>query len=338
METTATAPQTDTSYLGMRLPHPFIAGASPFGYRLDTIKRLEDAGCAAVVLHSLFEEQITLATEGRVMHMDPLDGQFAETLAHFPPASEYPLTPDAYAEHINRAKSAVKIPIIASLNGRSRQSWLRFARVIEQAGADGLELNIYDVVTSLTAPAAAVEHDIVSMVREMKRILTIPLAIKLPPYFTAFGNLAKELDAAGADGLVLFNRFYQPDIDVKTMEPFAQLELSTNAELRLRLQWIAILHGRVRPSLALTGGVATPDDGIKAVLAGADVVQMVSALLRHGPEHIAIMRRGLERWMEWHKFSRLDEVRGRCSLKRTQNPAAFERGNYIRTLHSWVRP
>jgi len=337
METTATALQTDTSYLGLRLPHPFIAGASPFGYRLDTIKRLEDAGCAAVVLHSLFEEQITLGFEGRVRHMDPLDSQFAETLAHFPPASEYPLTPDAYVEHVSRAKAAVKIPIIASLNGTSAESWLRFARIIEQAGADALELNLYDIVTSLATPAAAVETEIVSIVKELKRLLAIPVAVKLPPYFTAFGNVARQLDAAGADGLVLFNRFYQPDIDIKTLEPFAQLELSTSAELLLRLQWVAILHGRVRPSLAVTGGVETPNDGIKAVLAGADVIQMVSALLRHGPAHIDIMRRGLERWMEWHKFSRLDEARGRCSLKRTSDPAAFERGNYIRTLHSWIR-
>jgi len=337
METTAAALQTDTSYLGLRLPHPFIAGASPFGYRLDTIKRLEDAGCAAVVLHSLFEEQITLAIEGHVRQINPLDDDFAETLAHFPPARDYPLGPDAYADHIRRAKAAVNIPIIASLNGSSVQSWLRFAQVIEQAGADGLELNLYDVVTSLTTPAAAVEHDIVGIVKELKRMLRIPLAIKLPPYFTAFGHLARELDTAGADGLVLFNRFYQPDIDIKTMEPFAQLDLSSSAELRLRLQWIAILHGRVRPSLALTGGVETPDDGIKAVLAGADVVQLVSALLRHGPAHIGMMRRGLERWMEWHKFTRLDEARGRCSLARTRDPAAFERGNYIRTLHSWIR-
>jgi dihydroorotate dehydrogenase (fumarate) len=321
-ETTATL-QTATSYLGLRLPHPFIAGASPFGYRLDTIRRLEDAGCAALVLHSLFEEQIS--------------PRFAETMAHYPPESEYPLTPDAYAEHISRAKAAVTMPIIASLNGTTGQSWLRFARVIEQAGADALELNLYDVITSLTTPAASVEHEIASIVKELKRLLKIPLAIKLPPYFTSFGHLARELDAAGADGLVLFNRFYQPDIDIKTMEPMAQLDLSTHAELTLRLQWIAILHGRVRPSLALTGGVQTADDGIKAVLAGADVVQLVSTLLRHGPPHIGIMRRGLERWMDWHKFTHLDEARGRCSLQRTADPAAFERGNYIRTLHSWIR-
>jgi len=336
----ATAPaalQMDTSYLGMRLPHPFIAGASPFGYHLDTIKRLEDAGCAAIVLHSLFEEQIGYAVEGRVLHMDPQDPRFADTIAHFPAATDYALTPDGYAEHVSRAKAAVKIPIIASLNGRSGQSWLRFARVLEQAGADALELNVYDVSTNLTTSGLAVEHEIAATVKELKRLLTIPLAVKLPPYFTAFGHLAKELDTAGADGLVIFNRFYQPDIDIKTMKPFVQLELSTSAELRLRLQWVAILHGRIRPSLALTGGVATPDDGIKAVLAGADVVQMVSALLRHGPAHVGMMRRGLERWMEWNKFTRLDEVRGRCSLERTSDPSAFERGNYIRTLQSWMR-
>lgn len=336
--TTAVALQTDTSYLGLRLPHPFIAGASPFGYRLDTIKRLEDAGCAAVVLHSLFEEQIAFAVEGRVLHLDPVEPRFADTIAHFPPASTYPHTPDAYAEHIRRAKAAVTIPIIASLNGTSGQSWLRFARIIEQSGADGLELNLYDVATGLTTPGAAVEHGIVAIVKELKRILTIPVAVKLLPYFTAFGHVAKELDAAGADGLVLFNRFYEPDIDIKTMAPLVELELSTSAELRLRLQWIGILHGRVRPSLALSGGVATPDDGIKAVLAGADVVQLASALLRHGPDHVGIMRRGLERWMEWHEFSRLDEARGRCSLERIQDPSAFERGHYIRMLQSWTRP
>lgn len=337
METTATVAQTDTSYLGLRLPHPFIAGASPFGYCLDSIKRLEDAGCAAVVLHSLFEEQITLALEGRVRHLDPSDRQFAETIGHFPQADDYPFAPDAYAEHIAKVKSAVKIPIIASLNGTSGESWLRFARIIEQAGADALELNIYDVITSLATPATAVEHAIVSTVSELKRLLRIPLAVKLPPYFTAFGSTARQLDAAGADGLVLFNRFYQPDIDIKAMAAHPQLELSTSAELLLRLQWVAILHGRVRPALALTGGVETPDDGIKAVLAGADVVQLVSALLRHGPTHVGAMRRGLERWLEWHKFNRLDEARGRCSLKSTRDPSAFERGNYIRTLHSWVR-
>jgi dihydroorotate dehydrogenase (fumarate) len=328
--------QTETSYLGLRLPHPFIAGASPFGRQLDSIKRLEDAGCAAVVLHSLFEEQITSVYEGRIHHMDPDDREFEKTLADFPPASDYALGPDVYAEHIYRAKQAVKIPIIGSLNGTSPESWLKFARLIEQAGADALELNLYEVVTSLETPAAAVEAQLTGIVREVKSILRIPLAVKVSPYFTAFGNLARRLEAAGADGLVLFNRFYQPDINIKTLITTTEVSLSHSEELLLRLRWLAILYGRVRPSLAATGGVSTPDDGIKAILAGADAVQLVSALLRHGPTHVETMRLGLERWMAWHKFERLDEVRGLLSLQQTEDPAAFERASYIRTLHSWA--
>ena len=326
---------TTTSYLGLRLPHPFMAGASPLGYHLDSIKRLEDAGCAAVVLHSLFEEQITLATRGRIRHRDPLDQEFAAALADFPAAGDYPLGPQEYAAHISQAKAAVKIPVIGSLNGTSAESWLTFSRIIEQAGADALELNLYEVVTDLNVPSMAVEHQIVEIVKELKRTLKIPIAVKLSPFFAAFGNLAHQLDLAGADGLVMFNRFYQPDIDIKTMRPSPQVELSTSAELLLRLRWLAILHGRVRPSLAVTGGVATPNDGIKAVLAGADAVQMVSALLRHGPAYVSAMRLGLEHWMEWHKMTSLDDVRGRVSLKQTKDPAAFERANYIRALQSW---
>jgi dihydroorotate dehydrogenase (fumarate) len=326
-----------TSYLGRRLPHPFMAGASPLGYHLDTIRRLEDAGCAAVVLHSLFEEQITLAHHGRVRHRDPLDHEFAEALADFPATSDYAMEPDEYAEHVSRVKQAVAIPVIGSLNGTSAESWLRFARMIEQAGADGLELNLYEVVTDLSMPSATVEHLLVETVALLKRTLTIPVAVKVSPFFAAFGNVARRLDAAGADGLVLFNRFYQPDIDIKTMKASPVVELSTSAELLLRLRWLAILYGRVRPSLAVTGGVVTPNDGVKALLAGADVVQLVSALLRHGPGYLSAMRRGLEQWMEWHKLPSLDLVRGRVSLEKASDPAAFERANYIRTLQSWNR-
>jgi dihydroorotate dehydrogenase (fumarate) len=329
--------QTETSYLGFRLPHPFIAGASPFGRHLDSVRRLEDAGCAAVVLHSLFEEQITAARGGRIRQMDPQDRAFAETLAEFPRAEDYPLGPDAYAEHISRVKQAVKIPVIGSLNGTSPESWLKFARIIEQAGADALELNPYEVYTSLTVPAAAIEAQLAGIVAELKRIIRIPIAVKVSPYFTAFGDMARRLATAGADGLVLFNRFYQTDIDIKAMRPMIHVELSTSSELLLRLHWLAILYGRVRSSLAVTGGVVTPDDGIKAILAGADVVQMVSALLRHGPSHVQTMRLGLERWMEWHKLETLIEVRGRVSLQRTADSAAFERANYIQTLQSWGR-
>ena len=329
--------QTDTSYLGFRLPHPFIAGASPFGHRVDTVKRLEDAGCAAVVLHSLFEEQITQARDGRIRHMDPRDHTFDEVLARFPAAGDYPLGPDAYAEHIRRVKQAVAIPVIGSLNGGLTESWTRFAQVIEQAGADALELNLYQVVTDLDEPGAAVEHRLASIVKELKRILHIPVAVKLSPYYTAFANVARQLSQAGADGLVLFNRFYQPDIDIKTMTVETEVELSTNEELRLRLRWLAILHGRVTASLAITGGVSSPQDGIKAILAGADAVQLVSVLLRHGPGYLHLIRQGLERWMEWQKVSCLDEVRGRVSLERISDPAAFERAGYIRTLQSWGR-
>ena len=312
-----------------------MAGASPFGYHLDSIKRLEDAGCAAVVLHSLFEEQITLAARGNIHHRDPLDEEFAAALADFPAAGAYPLGPQEYAAHISQVKAAVKIPVIGSLNGTSAESWLTFSRIIEQAGADALELNLYEVVTDLNVAGMAVEHQIVEIVKELKRTLKIPVAVKLSPFFAAFGNVARQLDLAGADGLVMFNRFYQPDIDIKTMRPSPQVELSTSNELLLRLRWLAILHGRVRPSLAVTGGVAVPNDGIKAVLAGADVVQMVSALLRHGPAYLSSMRLGLEHWMEWHKLTALNEVRGRASLKETKDPAAFERANYIRALQSW---
>lgn len=296
---------TSTSYLGFRLPHPFIAGASPFGYHLDTVKRLEDAGCAAVVLHSLFEEQITLAQEGMISHMDALVSQFAEPLAYFPSSEDYAFTPVAYAEHVSRVKQAVGIPVIASLNGRTTEAWLRFATVIERAGASALELNIYEVVTDLNVPGMAIEHQLSDVVKELKRILKIPVAVKLSPFFAAFGNVAQQLDQAGADGLVMFNRSYQPDIDIKTMEAVPRVELSTSAELLLRLRWLAILHGRVRPSLAVSGGVATPNDGIKAILAGADAVQMVSALLRHGPAYVSVMRRELEQWMDWNNITRI---------------------------------
>jgi dihydroorotate dehydrogenase (fumarate) len=326
---------TSTSYLGLRLPHPFIAGASPFGQRVDSVKRLEDAGWAAVVLHSLFEEQITASRSGWIRHMDPADKLFAEELAYFPPSDDYAFGPDEYAEHINRLKQAVRMPIIASLNGTSPESWLKFSTIIEKAGADALELNLYELVTSFSVPAAAVELKLAGIVKELKRLLKIPIAVKVSPYFTAFANVARQFEDAGADALVLFNRFYQPDIDIKTMAPVVDLALSRSDELRLRLQWLAILFGRVRPALAVSGGVATPDDGIKALLAGADVVQIVSALLRHGPTHVDAMRQGLERWMAWHHFERLDEMRGQGSLERIGDVETFERAQYIRTLQSW---
>jgi dihydroorotate dehydrogenase (fumarate) len=325
---------TRTSYLGMRLEHPFVAGASPLGYQLDSVKRLEDAGCAAVVLHSLFEEQISRAYSWRVADINVHEKDFTDILEAFPEPEEYPQSPDAYAEHVYRVKRAVRIPIIGSLNGRSGESWLRFARVIEQAGADALELNLYEVVTQLNASSVAIEERIVDIVRNLKRLIKIPIAVKLSPFFTALGTLAAQLDAVGADGLVLFNRFYQPDFDIRTLKSAPQAELSTSTELLLRLRWIALLHGRIRPSLALSGGVAVKEDGIKAILAGADAVQVVSALLRHGPGYVATLRKGLEDWLAWHKMHTLDEARGLMKLA-SSDSASFERGHYIRTLHTW---
>ncbi len=235
--------------MGLKLPHPFIGGASPFGRHLDGVKRLEDAGCAAVVLHSVFEEQITQGRSGKVRHMGADDEQFAETLSHFPGVQDYPLTPDDYAAHVTRVKRAVGIPVIASMNGSSAESWLRFAKVLEQAGADAIELNLYEVVTDLTTPSIAVEHQLVGIVSDVKRLVKIPVAVKLSPFFTAFGNLARQFDEAGADALVLFNRFYQPDIDIKTATVVPRAELSTSAELLLRLRWIAILL-RARAAVA----------------------------------------------------------------------------------------
>lgn len=327
---------TETTYLGLRLRHPFVAGASPMGYSLDHVKRLEDGGCAAIVLHSLFEEQITQEREGRIAGRTVGERDFADIHAHFPEPSSYPLTPDEYAEHIRRLKQAVSIPVIGSLNGRTKAAWLKFATAIEEAGADALELNMYQVVTDLSVPAAHVEAQLVGIVEEVKDLVRIPVAVKLSPFFTAIGNLASRLDQAGAAGLVLFNRFYQPDINIHTRRVSTHAELSGSSELLLRLRWAAILHGRIKASIAVTGGVAVPADGIKALLAGADAVQVVSALLRHGPAYIAAMRRGLEDWLERQQLESLDEVKGSLSLKSSRDPGAYERAHYIKVLHNPV--
>jgi len=326
-----------TTYLGLTLAHPFMVGASPLADHLDTVKRLEDGGSSALVLHSLFEEQISLAESGRIHHMDPLEKQFADALSGFPLPERYALSPHEYLEHLRRVKSAVHIPVIASLNGMTAEAWLKFATSIEQAGADALELNMYEVATEPSDSGAGIEKQIRNVVEELKRHLTIPIAVKLSPFFTAFGEMAHRLDQARADGLILFNRFYQPDIDVTTMTAVPHLELSTSAELLLRLRWVAILHSRLRCSLAITGGVATPTDGIKAILAGAHAVQMVSAILRHGPSYFTAMRDGLMRWMESKELPSIDHVRGRVD-GRSADMKLLERANYLRTLQSWPTP
>jgi dihydroorotate dehydrogenase (fumarate) len=324
-----------SSLMGLKLSHPFVAGASPLGRHLDTVRRLEDAGAAAIVLPSLFEEQVTMAADGLIRHAEPSDARHAAALKEFPATSDYAYSPQEYAEHIARVRNAVSVPVIASLNGTTAESWLTFSRLIEQAGASALELNMYEVMTDVRVSSAAVEHQLIQVTSDLKQFLKIPVAVKLSPFFASVANLARRLDHAGADALVLFNRFYQPDIDIDTMTACTHVELSTSAELPLRLNWLAILHGRVRPSLVAAGGVEAPEDGIKAVLAGADAIQVVSTILRHGPEYFGTLRAGLERWMERHHVEHIDEIRGRVSLKQAPDPGAFERAHYIRTLHSW---
>jgi dihydroorotate dehydrogenase (fumarate) len=325
----------ETSYLGLKLAHPFMVGASPLGASLDSLKKVVDGGSSAVVLHSLFEEQITLEAAGKIYHMDPHDPQFADILRHFPRLDHYRLSTDGYLDLLRRAKETLGVPVIASLNGTTGESWLKFARALEQAGADALELNMYQVVADMDESAQAVEGRLRDMVSDLKNHIRLPVAVKLSPFFTAFGHLAHRLDGIGVNGLVLFNRFYQPDVDIETMAPVRTVQLSSNAELRLRLRWMAILRGRIRASLALTGGVETPEDGIKALLAGADVVQVVSAVLRNGPDYIGVLRKGLIDWLDRKQIASVEAIRGRAASAESGDPDAFERANYIRTLRDW---
>ncbi len=324
-----------TRYLGLQLAHPFVAGASPLASTLDSARRMEDAGAAAVVLHSLFEEQVTMATRGEIRRRDPFEPEFAPALSQFPSLEQYPLTPDAYVEHIRRLKEALHIPVIASLNGTTRGEWMLCATRLQDAGADALEVNFYDVVADGLRSAMSVENELRNLVLELKHLLRIPVSMKLSPYFTAMGNLARRLDSAGVDGLVLFNRFYQPDVDLRTLTIGPNLQLSTPEELRLRLQWIALLHRRVKCSLAVTGGVGSVSDGVKAILVGADAVQMVSAILRYGPGFIGVMRSGLADFGDQRGFESVEAMKGQVSFMSADDPVAFQRAHYIRTLQSW---
>jgi dihydroorotate dehydrogenase (fumarate) len=327
-----------TRYLGFELPHPLMPGASPMVDDLDLVRRLEDAGAAAIVMHSLFEEQIVHQQEASVAFTDVPAQSFAEALSYLPEPVEYNLGPDEYLEQIHRIKAAVDVPLIASLNGTTDGAWLQYGALIEEAGADALEMNVYQVATSLDLPAQALEHRIVDIAGRMKRELSIPIALKLSPFFTALGHLASRLDAAGADALVLFNRFYQADIDIEELEVERSLRLSDSSELLVRLRWLAILSGRVRPDLAVTGGVHAVEDVVKSVMCGAHAVQLVSSLLRHGPERLGELRVELCRWLEEHEYDSLGQMRGSMALARCPDPAAFERADYIGVLQSWRRP
>jgi len=323
----------ETTYLGLRLPHPLMPGASPLVDDLGMVRRLEDAGAAAIVMHSLFEEQ--LEQQAHVAHAAASLGQHAEALSYFPAEDEFRLGPDRYLEQIRRIKAAVAVPVIGSLNGTTASGWLDYAKLIAEAGADALELNVYHVATDPSERGADVEARVFDVLRAVKAAVRIPVCVKLSPFYSSVANLAGQLDDLGADGLVLFNRFYQPDLDVEALDVVPRLALSDSSELLLRLRWLAVLSGRVRASLAVSGGVHDGLDALKAVMAGAHAVQMVSALLLHGPEHLATVRAALAQWLEEHEYESLAQAQGSLGLQRCPDPQAFERANYLRILQSW---
>ncbi len=324
-----------TRYLGLELPHPLMPGASPLVDNLDTVRRLEDAGAAAIVMHSLFEEQIRRDRDSALRAVEAGAESYAEALSYFPGLDHFTLGPDAYLDQVRKIKAAVKVPVIGSLNGVSAEGWTDYARLIEQAGADALELNVYFLATRFDEPADIVENRVVAVAEQVKRSVKIPVAVKLSPFFSALPALIRRLEAVGIEGLVLFNRFYQPDIDVEALEAVARLELSDSSELLLRLRWLAILSGQVKPSLACSGGVHTVIDTVKSVMAGAHAVQLVSALLKRGPVALTDLRDGLARWLEEHEYDSLNQMQGSMNLSRCPNPAAFERGNYLAALQGW---
>ena len=324
-----------TSYLGLELKSPLVASPSPLCEDVDNIRRMEEKGAAAVVLHSLFAEQITLGSRELDRYLTQGTESFAESLTYFPDLGNYKLGPDEYLEHIRRAKESVEIPIIGSLNGVSTGGWIEYAKLIEEADADALELNIYYIPTNPDMDSQNIERMYIDLVRAVKASINIPVAVKLSPYFSSMPNMARQLDQAGADALVLFNRFYQPDLDIENLAVKPNLVLSTSHELRLRLRWVAILLGHIRADMAVTGGVHTAEDALKAMMAGAKVAMMTSALLTKGIGYLATVHSGISRWMEEHKYESISQMQGNLSQKSVAEPAAFERANYMKVLSSY---
>jgi dihydroorotate dehydrogenase (fumarate) len=324
-----------TTYLGLKLQHPIMPGASPLAHDLDTVRRLEDAGAPALVMHSLFQEQIEREDEDLTQAVQATSNFQPEAGEYFPAAQEFTLGPAPYLEHIRKVKQAVKIPVIASLNGTTSAGWLKYAKLMQEAGANALELNIYYMATNPQESGADVEQRLLNIAKTVKGSVKIPVAVKLLPFYSSVSNIASRLDALGVDGLILFNRVYQPEIDAELLEFAPMVQLTHPSELPLRLRWLAILSGKVKASLAATGGVHTPVDAVKAVMAGAHAVQIVSALLQKGPMYLREMRDGLVQWMEEHHYDSVQQMQGSMSLQRCPDPSAFERGNYARMLQSW---
>jgi dihydroorotate dehydrogenase (fumarate) len=325
-----------TDYMGFELINPLVASSSPLCEEIDNLKRMEDAGASAVVLHSLFEEQITLESYHLDQSLFRGTDQFAEALSYFPGLDDYNLGPDGYLDHIRKAKGALDIPVIGSLNGVSSGGWIKYARKIEEAGADALELNIYYLPTDLDLDGHDVEEMYLNLVQNIKANLNIPIAVKLSPFFSSIPNFALKLDQAGANALVLFNRFYQPDFDLEELVVTPNLKLSSSGELLLRLRWVAILYGRLQADLAVTGGVHTHEDVLKAMMAGSNVAMMTSALLSHGIDQLGVVKAGLLQWMEEFEYETIRQMQGSMSHLSVADPAAFERANYMKVLSSYT--
>jgi dihydroorotate dehydrogenase (fumarate) len=337
IKTTTTEKTLDlsTNYLGLHLKNPIVPSASPLSRSLDGMKRLEDAGASAIVMYSLFEEQIAHESAELSHYLSYGTESFAESLTYFPEAQEYNLGPEEYIELLHEAKQKLGIPVIGSLNGISSGGWIDYAKKIEQAGADALELNIYYIPTDPELTTDEVENRYLEVLHEVKHSVKIPVAMKLSPFFSSLAHFAYRLDSAGANGLVLFNRFYQPDIDLEKLEVVPGVDLSTSTAMRLPLRWVAILHGRIKASLAATSGIHTAQDVIKMLMVGADVTMMCSALLKHGPQHITQVLAEIRDWMLEHEYVSISQMKGSMSQKSVADPAAFERANYMKALNQY---
>ncbi|MCP5501836.1 MAG: dihydroorotate dehydrogenase-like protein [Leptospiraceae bacterium] len=323
-----------TNYLGFKLRTPLVASASPLSYEIDDIKKMEDAGLSAVVLYSLFEEQLNQESHELHHHLTHGTESYAEALTYFPEPEDFEVGPEAYLEHIRRAKEAVKIPIIASLNGNTPGGWTGFAKLIQEAGADAIELNLYDVPTDMNMSGREIEEDYAETLWGVKKAVDIPVALKLSPYFSNLSNCAKRFDDMGADALVLFNRFYQPDIDLEHLEIKPHILLSTPHALRLPLRWIALLYGNIKCNLAGTSGIHKSADVIKLMMAGADVAMLCSVLIRDGIEQAKVIEEGILHWMEEHEYESIKQMQGSMSQMKYHTPYEFERAQYMKALHS----
>ncbi|MGZ4821370.1 MAG: dihydroorotate dehydrogenase-like protein [Terriglobales bacterium] len=324
-----------TTYLGLNLKNPVAVSASPLQKELDSVRQMEDAGASAVVMHSLFEEQIDIEGEELNRFLEQGSESFAESLHYLPDLEDYNHGPEAYLEHLARVKRAVRIPVIASLNGSSMGGWTRYATMMQEAGADAIELNTYFVAANPEVPGSEVEQMYYDLVRQVKSVVRVPVAVKLSHFFSSIPHVMRKVEAAGADGLVLFNRFYQPDIDLETLEIVPHLALSNSYELLLRLNWVAILYGQIKADMAITGGVHTGEDVLKSMMVGARVAMMTSALLENGIGHIREVLGEVRRWMEEHEYESIRQMQGSMSRRAVPDPVAYERANYMRVLSSY---